>query len=141
MTISECGLCVNGKNAHLTTNKCALKCKCEHPYWEYVNKIEEGVVNCCKSLDDKLTSKLTTETTSTGNNDHSPIDSITAGVVDEQREQEKRKLNLIFHNVRESTKEDGPSRKTDDIATITTMLQNRVGIKATVTNAFRLGKK
>ena len=105
-----------------------------------VNKIEEGVANRCKSLDEHLTSKLTTETVDTGNDDHFPIDTITAGVVDEQCEQEKRKLNLIFHNIRESTKENGPSRKADDIATIATMLQNCVGIKVTVTNAFRLGK-
>jgi len=57
-----------------------------------VNKIEEGVANRCKSLDEQLTSKLTTETAGTGNNDHSPIDPITAGVVYEQCEQEKRKL-------------------------------------------------
>jgi len=37
-------------------------------------------------------------------------------------------------------KENGPSRKANDIATITTMLQNCVGIKVTVTNAFCLGK-
>lgn len=106
-----------------------------------VNKIEEGVANRCKSLDEQLTSKLTTETTGTSSNDHSPIDTIAAGVVDEQREREKRKLNLILHNVRESSKENGSSRKADDIATVTTMLQNRVGVKATITNAFRLGKR
>jgi len=62
-------------------------------------------------------------------------------VVDEQHESEKRKLNLIFHNVCESTKQDGPSRKANDVAFITTLLCDRVGTAATVTNAFHLGKK
>ena len=39
------------------------------------------------------------------------VSSITVGMVDEQREREKRKLNLIFHNVAESTKSDGTARK------------------------------
>ena len=43
------------------------------------------------------------------------VSSITVGVVDEQREREKQKLNLIFHNVVESTKPDGTARENDDI--------------------------
>ena len=41
--------------------------------------------------------------------------SITIGGVDEQREKEKHKLNLIFHNVAEFTKPNGTARKNDYI--------------------------
>ena len=39
------------------------------------------------------------------------VATITVGVVDEQREREKRKLNLVVHNVPESTKQSGPEKK------------------------------
>ena len=112
-----------------------------------INKVEESVINHCKSLDEKLTSKPTTEAVDSGRDDipngttHSSIDTITVGVVDEQRDQDKRKLNLILHNINESDKQDGPSRKADDIAYITALLRDHVGIAPTVTNAFRLGKR
>ena len=43
------------------------------------------------------------------------VATITIGVVDEQREWDKTKLNLILHNVPESAKQSGPERKADDI--------------------------
>ena len=63
------------------------------------------------------------------------------GVVDEQREREKRKLNVIIHNVSESTKETGPERKADDIAAVNGLLHKHLGISPTISNAIRLGKK
>ena len=73
-----------------------------------------------------------------GNNS---VNSITIGVVDEQRERDKHKLNLIFHNVAESTKPDGTARKNDDINLIKTLLHDYIGIDPSISNAIRIGKK
>ena len=54
----------------------------------------------------------TDSVTSLANNS---VSSFTVSIVDEQNEREKRKLNLIFHNVAESAKPDGAARKNDDI--------------------------
>jgi len=69
------------------------------------------------------------------------VSTITVGVVDEQRERDRRKLNLIFHNVPESAKQRGPERKADDISTVSGLLHQHIGSKPTISNAVRLGKK
>ena len=69
------------------------------------------------------------------------VATITVGVVDEQRECEKRKLNLVLHNVPESTKQSGPERKADDISKVEKLLHDYLGINPTISNAIRLGKK
>ena len=68
------------------------------------------------------------------------VATITVGVVDEQREREKRKLNLILHNVPESTKQSGPERKADDISKVEKLLHDHLGINPTISNAISLGK-
>jgi len=84
-------------------------------------ELEEGV-----STDS--TSSLTSESVAT----------ITVG---EQRERDRRKLNLIFHNVSESAKQRGPERKVDDISTINGLLHQHLGHSPTISNALHLGKK
>lgn len=69
------------------------------------------------------------------------VSSITVSVVDEQREREKQKLNLIFHNVAESTKPDGIAGKDYDINFIKVLLHDYIGIDPTISNAIRIGKK
>jgi len=59
----------------------------------------------------------------------------------EQKEKEKRQLNIVVHNIEESAASDGASRKKDDISKCTALLQKYLGISTTVTNAFRLSKK
>ena len=66
---------------------------------------------------------------------------ITVSLTTEQKEKEKRHLNIILHNIEESTASDGASRKKDDIFKCTALIQKYLGISTTVNNAFRLGKK
>ena len=47
----------------------------------------------------------------------------------------------MIHKLEESSAEDGPSRKQDDIKKCEQLFQNYLGIKVAITNAFRLGKK
>ena len=56
-------------------------------------------------------------------------------------EKERRRLNLIIHNVPESTADVPESRKTEDIECATDIFNVYLGAKATVTKALRFGKK
>ena len=42
----------------------------------------------------------------------------TKSLLNEEKEKAKRRLNLIVHNVEESTSDDGPTRKQHDIHTV-----------------------
>ena len=66
---------------------------------------------------------------------------ITVSLATEQKEKEKRQLNIIVHNIEESAASDGASRKKDDISKCTTLLQTYLGVLTTINNALRLGKK
>ena len=61
--------------------------------------------------------------------------------VNEEKEKSKRKLNLIFHNIAESTKEDGAARKQDDISCVSNILQQYLGLSTKIEKAFCLGQR
>lgn len=69
------------------------------------------------------------------------IATMTASLMSEEKEKEKRKLNVIIHNFPESTLEDAQARKQDDIKNINSLLAKYVGVSASISNAVRLGKK
>jgi len=59
----------------------------------------------------------------------------------EQREKERRQLNIIVHNRKESASTDGAVQKQDDIKECTSILERYLGISVSITKVFRLGKK
>lgn len=59
----------------------------------------------------------------------------------EENEKQKRKLNLVVHNLPESTSDGGQQRKRDDINKITEIFKDVLHVTPKVTNAVRLGKK
>ena len=61
--------------------------------------------------------------------------------ISEQKEKEKRQLNLILHNIEESKEEDPQTRKRDDIKKATSLFTKCLGVETLVTNAIRIGKK
>ena len=69
------------------------------------------------------------------------IASMTASIVSEEKEKEKRKLNLIVHNYPEPMSTDPQARKKKDIENIRTLLNQYVNVPATIINAIRLGKR
>ena len=66
---------------------------------------------------------------------------LTTSIVAEQKEKEKRQLNLILHKVEESAEEEPPNRKKDDIQKVTSLFTEYIGVETTITNATRIGKK
>ena len=59
----------------------------------------------------------------------------------EEKEKQRRRLNLIVHNLAESSSTEGQQRKLDDISKVTSILTNTLQVPAKVINAVRLGKK
>ena len=59
----------------------------------------------------------------------------------EEKEKQRRQLNLIVHNLAESSSTEGQQRKSDDTNKVTNILTNTLLVPAKVTNAVRLGKK
>lgn len=81
------------------------------------------------------------QTTTTTTTDSTKAPNILAlKAVDEYREREQRKLNLIFHKVPESTDSDPSSRGEQDLQFIHT-LANELGVNhLEITNTIRLGQ-
>ena len=73
-------------------------------------------------------------------NDSTNISSIVSTFLNEEKERAKRRLNLIIHNVKESTSEDGPTRKKHDIDTVTSIFEHHLNVSTTITKAFRIGQ-
>ena len=61
--------------------------------------------------------------------------------INEEKERCKRRLNLIVHNVSESSADTGSERKSHDVSTVTSMFEKYLGVKAKITNANRIGQK
>ena len=69
------------------------------------------------------------------------IVNVTSSLAIEQRERERRQLNLILHNVPESISCEPNTRKKEDIDFAQSTFSNILGTAVTVTNAVKLGKK
>ena len=50
-------------------------------------------------------------------------------------------MNLIVHNLEESSATDGPARKQDDIKKCLSVFQTHLGLSLSITNAFQLGQR
>ena len=61
--------------------------------------------------------------------------------LNEEKERSKRHCNVIVHNLGESTLENSQERKEYDTNTISSVFTKHLGVKATITNAIRIGKK
>ena len=69
------------------------------------------------------------------------VANIAASITAEQKEKEKRQLNIIVHNITESSASEGPSRKEDDIKKCKSLFEAHLGITVSIQNAIRLGKR
>lgn len=69
------------------------------------------------------------------------ISTIVSSYINEEKEKAKRRLNLIVHNLEESSSENGAARQKDDIDRITSIIQNHVEVTPHISKAVRLGKR
>ena len=67
--------------------------------------------------------------------------SFMSSFMNEEKEKEKRRLNLIIHNVEESADANSSVRKNHDINLIDSALRQYLGISTKIEKAIRLGKR
>ena len=110
---------------------------------DLVTKVNEQINNRLQQLEEKLTSIPSTSqsiSTSCSSTDES-TENLASQVIDEYRDRENRKLNVILHNVPESTSTDVTeciSHDTDAVLDLT----NKIGAgPVEVSSVARLGKK
>ena len=65
-----------------------------------------------------------------------PLENLAHSIISEQEEKEKRKLNLVLHDVAEPLEQDA-----SDISKITSLFSDYLSVTCSVTNAIRIGKK
>ena len=64
-----------------------------------------------------------------------------SSVINEEKEKQKRRLNLIVHNMAESSADEAQTRKEQDIANIRDILNSQLELQPHISNAIRLGRK
>ena len=111
-----------------------------------------GIVNAVISRELFITSAIANNSSSANNTDptssHTPtaiseesVVRLASSLAVEQREKEKRQLNVILHNLVEPTASEGANRKKEDIKKCSSIFQTYLGSQVSITNAIRLGKK
>ena len=99
-----------------------------------LNELKLELTKQISKCHDILTSKDKTKASES-------LASTIVSTMNEEKERERRRLNLIIHNAPESTADVPESRKTEDIERATDIFNVYLGAKATVTKALRLGRK
>ena len=62
-------------------------------------------------------------------------------VINEEKERNKRKLNLIMHNIAKSEAEAPDIHKQEDTKQVTYIFSKQLNVQANISNIVRLGKK
>jgi len=62
-------------------------------------------------------------------------------VINEEKERNKRKLNLIIHNIAESDADTSEIRKQEDLKQVNDIFSKQLDIQTNISNIIRLGKK
>ena len=69
------------------------------------------------------------------------IANIACKLANEEKEKEKRQLNLILHNVKESISKENSVRKDEDTRSATSILKDYLDVTVSITKCLRIGKK
>ena len=57
----------------------------------------------------------------------------------EKKERNARHLNIILHNIEESSKDDGQARMEQDKSTAMSIFNKYIGVKPSIVKAYRIG--
>ena len=120
--------------------------------------LNSGILKICQKLGpsskiSEIQQKINRETTSNSdpgdpglsvtaeNAPHFKLSKAFSSVLSEEKEKDKRKLNVILHNIPESTNPSSDARKQDDTDTTATIFNQHQGIPTSVSNVTRLDRK
>ena len=106
-----------------------------HETVKYFESQIESFQKSIKSLLNEHTTQLSKVPTSVNAVPPESAEQIAVSLLSEQKEKEKRQLNIMIHKLEESTADDGLSRKQDDIKKCVSLFQNYLGVKVAITNA------
>lgn len=84
---------------------------------------------------------MAVDRSSHGPNHSDEISQAVSSVLNEEKEKSKRRLNIILHNIPELTAENIDMQKQHDVDTAKAIVNQHLGIPASLTQAVRLGKK
>ena len=65
-----------------------------------------------------------------------PVENITSSLANEQKEREKRKLNVIVYNVPESEASTGLERKEEDLNRLNNLFKDNLQVSANITKVI-----
>ena len=94
-----------------------------------------------QNVSTKATNNMETDCYSTSNpNNSSATSDVISAFLNEEKERNKRRCNVIVHSVDEFTSDNSQERK-EYISTISSVFVKHLGVKATIVNATRIGRK
>jgi len=130
---------VESKITAVKTSVTEIRCS-EHKLHETVKPQIDVFQNSIKSLLNKHTTQLSKVPTPVNDVALISAEQNAVSLLSEQKEKKKRQLDIIIHELEESTADDGLSRKQDDTKKCKSLFQKYLGAKVAITNAFHLGK-
>ena len=123
--------------------------RCKSYMAKFRQDISQEIKDSSKDVEDRLTTKidsLTTEVQAIKNlaqtaqgPENATGQQNTEELLEEMKDRERRKLNLILFNVKESDKESGEEKKADDLESVRDIL-SKVNINTPLSKPTRLGK-
>ena len=108
------------------------------------DNISEQLSRCCSLIQssmDKQAMDCQSSSDSTNKVSCNEISTAVVSLLHDEKEKEKRCMNLIIHNLPESDATSGNDRKQHDISKVTEVFNKHLGLSTKITNAYRLGKK
>ena len=112
----------------------------ENKLSEKINNIEAKLLDLHNAVKETHITDRLQESTSI-EEPKKQFSSFMSSFMNEEKEKDKRRLNLIIHNIVESTDVDSSVRKEHDINLVDSILKKYLGISAKIERAIRLGKR
>ena len=124
------------KHALLQESILKVSSKIEELNSQY-SEIKGNIDQLSKSIDSSDRATINIDKTITTDS----IANIASTLVNEEKEKEKRQLNLILHNIKESDATDSSKRIEEDVCAATIVFKDYLDVTVSVTKCFRIGKK
>jgi len=113
---------------------------------EVINNIDSKLCGYHKEITQAIASNFSSANNSASTSTPTSISEesavrLASSLAVEQKEKEKRQLNVIVHNLVEPTASEGANRKKEGIKKCSSVFQSYLGSQVSITNAICLGKK
>ena len=97
--------------------------------------------NSAANITPALTAEVQQCSTNIGRPTTDDLSNAVKSVINEEKDRNKRKLNLILHNIIESDAEAPETRKKEDLKQVMDIFDKQLNVQANISSVVRLGKK